>query len=181
MRVFAGAVFGALLFFCVGYYLAGSKPAPHTTVAQSVPAPVSTATATAPVESPSIGPADPTHPYEAPLTDFAVKIDGVRTVRTVTDPQWGTHHPAGKYVVIRLSLRNTTKRLVYPPVHLPLTTADGTDFMPTWEPTFGQTVLIGHGDLGRLNPGATTKVVIIYDVPKDAVPVRLSGLRLHRP
>lgn len=185
-RLVAGAAFVVLMLFGLGYFLIDpiSAPQPAVTEPMATPrtptaAPRAAPVRGKPVRSPSTGPADPTHPYEAPLADFAVKIDRVATARAVRDPQWGTHRPAGKYVVIHLSLRNTTRRPVYPPVHLPLVTADGRTFLPVWEPTFGQTVLVAHGDLGRLNPGATTRVVIVYDVPEHAVAVTLSGRKLH--
>lgn len=191
LRIVAGAVFVVLLISVPAYFiLAGPPTASQPAVTQPAITQPATASRTAPATvpepgrpagSPSTGPADPTHPYEAPLSAFAVKFGRVVTARTVRDPQWGTHRPAGKYAVIHLSLRNTTRRPVYPPVHLPLVTTAGSTFMPVWEPTFGQTVLVGHGDLGKLKPGATTTVAIVYDVPQHAVVATLSGLRLRRP
>ncbi|MEU5879862.1 DUF4352 domain-containing protein [Spirillospora sp. NPDC047279] len=115
---------------------------------------------------------------ESPLTDFKATVRGHSWATSLTDPSKGTTKPQGRYLLVRITMRNITKHPVHPPAHLSLHTADGSEYAPEWDQTFGQTVLVGRGKLNDLNPGATTTVVLVYDVPQGTKPAAVATLKL---
>ncbi|MFI0445389.1 hypothetical protein [Actinomadura sp. 6N118] len=115
---------------------------------------------------------------ESPLSDFKASVLGVSWATTLTDPQNGTTKPEGRYLLVRLALRNITKHPTHPPAHLSLHTADASEYAPEWDQTFGQTVLVGRGKVNDLNPGARTTIVLVYDIPAGTKPKAVADLKL---
>ncbi|WP_157429716.1 hypothetical protein [Actinomadura oligospora] len=115
---------------------------------------------------------------ESPLSDFRAEVAGTSWATSLTDSLHGTTRPAGRYLLVRVSLHNITDRPVTPPAHLSLHGADGSEFPPLWDQTFGQTVLVGHGKVNDLGPGARTTVVLVYDVPRGTKPKTVADLKL---
>ncbi|WP_158566758.1 DUF4352 domain-containing protein [Actinomadura craniellae] len=172
----AVAVLHTAVVFSLGY-LAGDR----TTPAVAVPAAVPGGTPAPASPPPSPTPAGPTPtgwPRQSPIDDFAVKVVKVSTAKSLSDSLYGTHRPRSRFTLVRLSLRNRTDRPAHPPSNLPLRTADGREFAPAWEPTFGQTVLARRGTFNDVNPGAATTVVYVYDLPAGARPAEVAGRRL---
>ncbi|MFC4913810.1 DUF4352 domain-containing protein [Actinomadura gamaensis] len=115
---------------------------------------------------------------ESPLSDFEAAVSGTSWAASLSDPLHGTTRPDGRFLLVRVSMRNITDHPVYPPAHLSLYAADGSEFAPEWDQTFGQTVLVGHGKVNDLRPGARTTVVLVYDLPEGVRPKAVAQLKL---
>lgn len=115
---------------------------------------------------------------ESPLSDVEVEAIASSWAKSLNDSLHGTTKPDGRYFLVRLYMRNTTDRPVTPPTHLSLFAASGAEFAPKWDQTFGQTVLVGHGKVNDLGPGAKTTVVLVYDVPTGTRPATVDQLKL---
>ncbi|MCP2342557.1 DUF4352 domain-containing protein [Actinomadura rupiterrae] len=147
------------------------QPSPSTTAAPAHHAPSGSGGA-------SPGLVNDNGTLESPLSDFQAEVTGTSWASSLTDSLHGTTKPDGRYLLVRVLMRNISQRPVYPPAHLSLFTADGTEYVPQWDQTFGQTVLVGHGKVNDLSPGARTTVVLVYDVPAGTKPRSVADLKI---